>query len=138
MLPRKSVVVVDSLSIKVVAGNNHVLVFQEYRVPIYKPGQGPVWDIDSSIALFLELDTRDSIVTAANPGHSKLYRYLNAFSPDLGAHALEPNEDIKATKLTSNRWVVVSNLKDLPFQGEFSFADSSSVTTSYDQLFSTD
>jgi len=131
--PARSLTVVEKRA-KIISGDNSVLVVEWERKPILKPNVSEPRDLRSYRFLFAELNLKDTLVSPAHLGSSKIIREIIAMSPQYGVNDLKPNEKIEIKKLTSNRWRVKSDLEDFQFEGEFSFADSSTVTSKHKQM----
>lgn len=120
---------------KIVSGDNSVLVVESNKLPIYKPNVSELTDLHSIRSLYVELDTRDSLINPAQLGHSRIIREIIAMSPRYGVNDLDPEEKLEIKKLSFNRWKVNSDLEDFRFEGEFSFADSSTITSKQVELY---
>lgn len=131
--PSRSLTVIEKRA-KVIPGDNSVLVVELEKVPIYKPNVPKLTDLHSYRFLFAELSLKDTLVSPAHLGNSKIIREIIAMSPQYGVNDLSPNEKIEIKKMSSNRWKVSSDLEDFQFEGEFSFADSSIVTSRHRQM----
>jgi hypothetical protein len=81
------------------------------------------------------LSSADTLVRPDNPGSSKLYRRIVAFSPEYGTKELIREEKIELKKVGRRKWAIKSALKDFQFSGEFSFLDSSVVTSVHEEFY---
>lgn len=133
--PSRSLSIIEKRA-KVIPGSNSVLVVELQSIPIYKPNVSELTDLHSFRFLFAELSLMDTLVSPAHLGNSKIIREIIAMSPQYGVHELNPNEKIEIKKLSSNRWKVSSDLEDFKFEGEFSFSDSSVITSRHKQMLS--
>lgn len=111
-----------------------MLVVELERKPIFKPNVSQPTDLHCYKFLFAELSLKDTLVSPSHLGNSKIIREIIAMSPQYGVGELNPSEKIEIKKLTSNRWRVISDLEDFQFEGEFSFADSSTVVSKRKQM----
>jgi hypothetical protein len=131
--PARSLTVVEKRA-KIISGDNSVLVVELEKKPILKPNVSEPRDLHSYRFLFVELSLKDTLVSPAHLGSSRIIREIIAMSPQYGVNDLNPSEKIEIKKLTSNRWRVKSDLEDFQFEGEFSFADSSAITSKHKQM----
>ncbi|MGC3945537.1 MAG: hypothetical protein QM762_13640 [Chryseolinea sp.] len=133
VLPNKTISVVDKES-KIMTGDNHVLIFDLERKPIFKPGQ-ELTDLHSTRSLLIQLSPTDSLVRPDNLGSSKMYRQIIAFSPDYGTNELKSDEKIELKNVGQKKWSIKSDLTDFQFSGEFSFLDSAVVTSVHKEMY---
>ena len=131
--PYSSIDVVERRA-KIVSGENYVLVVELERKLIFKPNGPELTDLHSFRFLFAELNSKDTLVSPAHLGSSKIIREIITISPQYGVNELNPSEKLEIKKITSNRWKVVSELEDFQFEAEFSFADSSIITSRHRQM----
>jgi len=131
--PAKSINIIEK-RVKLVRGENHVLGVALEKKPILKPNAPEIKDLQSHRFLFLELCLKDSVVNPSNLGCSKIIREIIAMSPNYGANKLNLLEKIECRNISSTRWKVISRLDDFQFEGEFSFADSSIVSSKHVEM----
>lgn len=126
----KTISVVDR-RFRIKPGKNNVLIVSRAVCPVVKPGQTEPRDLRSVRNLVIELSQTDTIVSPINLGSSKMLREILAFSPNYGTKPLDKDEKIEAKRTGKDRWEIDSHLVDFQFKAEFSFRDSSKVTTRY-------
>jgi hypothetical protein len=136
ILPSRTIRIEDKIA-RTFSGTNNVLIVESIHQPIFKPDH-VVTDLTSFRDLFIELSDSDTLVTPQSAGNSKMIRQITAFSPDFGAKQLRQNEKIEIKKINKGRWRVTADLEDFQFEGEFSFADSTTVTNRYRKMYEVD
>lgn len=128
--PSRSISIEDK-RLKINSGENSVLIVSREMIPVVKEGQTEPTDLRSIRNLIIELNQADTLVNPTNLGSSKILREILAFSPSYGTNLIDIEEKIEIRKIGNNRWEINSDLEDFQFKGEFSFNDSSRVTTKY-------
>ena len=118
---------------ELIFGKNNVLTCSIEKRPIFKLGH-ILTDLVTYRDLLIELDPNDTVITPSHLGQSKIYRQIIKMTPDAGADFLKAEEKIEIRRLPRNRWRVKSELEDFQFESEFSFADSSTVTSKWREM----
>ena len=128
--PSKTISIVDK-RFKINSGENNVLIVSREVTPVIKIGQTEPSDLRSIRNLIIELSQTDTLVNPNKLGSSKILREILAMSPNYGTNPLDKEEKIEIQRIGKNRWKIISDLIDFQFKGEFSFSDSSRVTSKY-------
>jgi hypothetical protein len=115
---------------KVVTGNNQILIVTVEKSPVFKEGK-ELTDLYSTKSLLIELDQKDSFVTAETPSNSRFFRKLVAFSPDYGINPLYQNEKISLKRNGISVWVIDSDIEDFIFSGQLDFGSNQILIDRY-------
>jgi len=125
---------IDGKRARIDSGNNNLLVVELETKPILKHDAPTNEDLQSFRALFIELNSTDSLVSPLHLGNSRIVREYISMSPRYGVNQLDPKENIDITRIGPNKWRIVSQLEDFPFEGEFNFSDSNVLTSRHRQM----
>jgi len=127
VLPNKSVFIKEKRA-NIIKGENNVVMVRFERRPIYKSNKDTLMDVYASRNLLIELNWDDSLITPNHLGKSKIYREILAMSPKYGVNNLEKDEKITIQRI-GHRWEIISALEDFKFHTQFSFTDSSLISS---------
>jgi hypothetical protein len=111
----------------IIKGHNQVFIITIAKKPIFKKDMY-ISDLSWGEALLIELDEKDTLVTANKMENSKLFRRNSTFSPNHGIKLLKNNEDIMFKREGNNIWKVNSKIKNFVFKGELNFLTNQKLT----------
>ena len=125
----------DSLDSFVVHGLHDVLRIDHGVTPDYKDME--VSDLDMWVTYYVVLDRRDSVVTLAEPGHSRMLGVRSCFcSPPFETFAVGDTSQAGAARISARRlgehtWYLIVDSADLSFSSEVNLATPSESTLSW-------
>jgi len=103
------------------AGKYHVITITKIHNPVFIEGK----EISHSYSLkelLIELNPKDTIVTADNLANSDIFIKLLAYSPDYGLQRITPDQDITIRRIKPMIWQLDSKIDDFNIKGTFDFS----------------